>query len=102
MARRFLLRPWVRGLYELSASSYMTDVNVAKDQPVPFSHKHHVGELGLIAATATRRWRIRAFGGNAADANLHDMPFADLGERVQCLSRCARATGKINPFSGFE
>jgi hypothetical protein len=22
-------------------------VNVAKDQPVPFSHKHHVGELGL-------------------------------------------------------
>jgi hypothetical protein len=33
--------------YELSASPYVTDVNVAKDQPVPFSHKHHVGELGL-------------------------------------------------------
>jgi hypothetical protein len=34
-------------VYELSASPYVTDVNVAKDQPVPFSHKHHVGELGL-------------------------------------------------------
>jgi len=33
--------------YKLSASPYVTDVNVAKDQPVPFSHKHHVGELGL-------------------------------------------------------
>jgi hypothetical protein len=34
-------------VYELSASPYVTEVNVAKDQPVPFSHKHHVGELGL-------------------------------------------------------
>jgi len=28
-------------------SPYVTDVNVAQPQPVPFSHKHHVGELGL-------------------------------------------------------
>jgi hypothetical protein len=34
-------------LYEVSASPYLTDVNVARDQPVPFSHKHHVGELGV-------------------------------------------------------
>jgi hypothetical protein len=34
-------------VYELSASPYVTEVNVAKDQPIPFSHKHHVGELGL-------------------------------------------------------
>jgi len=28
-------------------SSYTTQVNVARTQPVPFSHKHHVGGLGL-------------------------------------------------------
>ena len=34
-------------IYEVSASPYLTEVNVARDQPVPFSHKHHVGELGV-------------------------------------------------------
>jgi Cytochrome c7 and related cytochrome c/Class III cytochrome C family len=34
-------------LYEIGMSAYYTDVNVAREQPVPFSHKHHVGELGL-------------------------------------------------------
>src|SRR4030088_610186 len=28
-------------------TSYVTEVNSARPQPVPFSHKHHVGELGL-------------------------------------------------------
>jgi hypothetical protein len=31
----------------LSTSSYVTGVGVAPDQPVPFSHKHHAGELGI-------------------------------------------------------
>ncbi len=43
----FLLAAMGYAVYELSASPYITDVNIAKDQPVPFSHKHHVGELGL-------------------------------------------------------
>jgi hypothetical protein len=43
----FLLAALGYAVYELSASPYITDVNIAKDQPVPFSHKHHVGELGL-------------------------------------------------------
>jgi len=34
-------------LYEIGMSSYYTNVNVAREQPVPFSHKHHVGELGI-------------------------------------------------------
>jgi hypothetical protein len=28
-------------------SSYVTNSKVAEAQPIPFSHKHHVGELGL-------------------------------------------------------
>jgi hypothetical protein len=43
----FLIAALGWAVYELSASPYVTDVAVAKDQPVPFSHKHHVGELGL-------------------------------------------------------
>ena len=31
----------------INRSSYFTEVNNARPQPVPFSHKHHVGELGL-------------------------------------------------------
>jgi hypothetical protein len=33
--------------YEVNKSPYLTEVNVIRDQPVPFSHKHHAGELGI-------------------------------------------------------
>jgi hypothetical protein len=36
---------WAFG--ELNRSSYNTQQNVAREQPVPFSHAHHVGGLGL-------------------------------------------------------
>jgi hypothetical protein len=38
------------GLYALAVlnrSPYVTLAGVARDQPVPFSHKHHAGELGI-------------------------------------------------------
>lgn len=34
-------------LLTLQRSDYMTQVNVAREQPVPFSHKHHVGDIGI-------------------------------------------------------
>jgi len=34
-------------LYGVSESPYYTEVNVAVNQPVPFSHRHHAGELGI-------------------------------------------------------
>jgi hypothetical protein len=34
-------------LYIFAGSPYVTEVNVAKVQPVPFSHRHHAGELGI-------------------------------------------------------
>ena len=40
----------VGGLYALAAfnrSDYMTQARVAREQPVPFSHRHHAGELGI-------------------------------------------------------
>jgi hypothetical protein len=32
---------------EIARSSYVTQVGVAREQPVPFSHKHHVAGLGI-------------------------------------------------------
>ncbi len=31
----------------VNRSGYVTQAGVAREQPVPFSHKHHVGELGI-------------------------------------------------------
>jgi hypothetical protein len=31
----------------LARSSYVTNLRIARDQPVPFSHQHHVGPLGI-------------------------------------------------------
>jgi Cytochrome c7 and related cytochrome c/Class III cytochrome C family len=33
--------------YEVNQSAYFTDINVARQQPVPFSHKHHVTDDGI-------------------------------------------------------
>src|SRR5579864_7210870 len=34
-------------IYSVNQSPYFTDVNVARQQPVPFSHKHHVTDDGI-------------------------------------------------------
>lgn len=36
---------WAVG--KMVRSTYITDVGVAVEQPVPFSHEHHVGRLGI-------------------------------------------------------
>jgi hypothetical protein len=33
--------------YGMDRGSYITDVGVVKEQPVPFSHKHHAGDDGI-------------------------------------------------------
>src|ERR1700680_3121389 len=33
--------------YAMDRGAYITDVNVVKSQPVPFSHKHHVTDDGI-------------------------------------------------------
>ena len=34
-------------IFAVNQSPYYTDVNVARQQPVPFSHKHHVTDDGI-------------------------------------------------------
>jgi len=43
----FLVAALLWGLATFNRSSYMTQQRVARAQPVQFSHKHHVGELGI-------------------------------------------------------
>jgi len=49
--------------YVLNKSSYFTDVNVARDQPVPFSHRHHVGELGIDCRYCHTSVEVSPFAG---------------------------------------
>jgi hypothetical protein len=43
----FILALLGYALYEIALSPWYTEQNVARQQPVPFSHKHHAGELGI-------------------------------------------------------
>jgi cytochrome c7-like protein/class III cytochrome C family protein len=43
----FILSAVSYAAYLIGKSSYFTEVNVAREQPVPFSHRHHAGELGI-------------------------------------------------------
>jgi len=51
------------GAYEVNQSPYFTEVNVALQQPVPFSHKHHVTELGIDCRYCHTTVETSAFAG---------------------------------------
>ena len=42
-----LLAALVAGLAAINESPYITEVGVARPQPIPFSHKHHVSDDGI-------------------------------------------------------
>lgn len=44
-------------------SSYVTEVNVVRDQPVPFSHDHHVSGLGIDCRYCHTTVETSAFAG---------------------------------------
>ena len=43
----FVVGGGLYGLAMINRSPYVTQAGVAREQPVPFSHKHHAGELGI-------------------------------------------------------
>jgi hypothetical protein len=43
----FAIAGGLYGLAVVNRSPYVTQAGVAREQPVPFSHKHHAGELGI-------------------------------------------------------
>ena len=65
----------------LARSSYVTNVGIARDQPIPFRHEHHVSGLGIDCRYCHTSVEQSALSGNAADEDLHELPSADLGRQ---------------------
>jgi ferredoxin len=59
----FLLAGLAWLLAAVQRSSYMTQVSVAREQPVPFSHEHHVRGLGLDCRNCHTSVEDSAFAG---------------------------------------
>ena len=73
-------------------SDYTTGAREVVEQPVPFSHKHHVGQLGIdcrYCHTVGRDVRLRR---HPADQDVHELPPADVGRGRPARARSARAT----------
>src|SRR5665213_4454955 len=67
--------------YRIDQGSFITDIAVAKDQPVPFSHKHHVTDDGIDCRYCHTPVESYPFAGRpACHRDLHDLPFADLDQ----------------------
>ena len=45
----------------LARSPYVTDVGIARPQPVQFSHKHHVSDLGIDCRYCHTSVEVSAF-----------------------------------------
>ena len=61
-------------------SSYGTGAGEVRVQPVPFSHQHHVGDLGIDCRYCQPRWSDLPMRG-CRRRNLHELPFADVGRQ---------------------
>src|ERR1700676_4831571 len=53
----------------VNKTSYVTEVNNARPQPVPFSHRHHAGELGLDCRYCHTSVEKSSFAGVPATQN---------------------------------
>jgi hypothetical protein len=50
-------------LYQFYRSDYVTGVGMPKDQPIPFSHKHHVSDVGIDCRYCHTSVETSAFAG---------------------------------------
>ena len=83
-------------LDQLQRSPWVTRQGQRPDQPVPFSHKHHVQGLGLQCQYCHVTVEKSSYAGIPADQDLHELPRADLDQCATCWSRCGNswATGQ--------
>jgi len=63
MAVLLMLSALVLVAYKINSGAFITDVGVARDQPVPFSHKHHVGDDGIDCRYCHTSVETSAFAG---------------------------------------
>jgi hypothetical protein len=68
------------GVALINRSSYVTWAGVAREQPVPFSHRHHAGELGIdcrYCHTTVERAAVAGVPPTATCMNCHVQIWAD-------------------------
>ena len=53
------------------------DVGYMPEQPIPFSHKLHAGELGVDCRYLPQHSREHATRSNSTDRNVHELPCAN-------------------------
>jgi hypothetical protein len=67
-------------VFTVVRSPYATEVGVVRQQPVPFSHKHHVGDVGLDCRYCHTSVEDSSFAGippTATCMNCHSQLFAE-------------------------
>ena len=62
----------------LARSPYVNMVGIPREQPVPFSHKHHINALGIDCRYCHTSVEEVAFAGIPASQDLHDLSLANL------------------------
>jgi Cytochrome c7 and related cytochrome c len=76
----FLVGLGLAGVLGLARSPYSTNQNVVREQPVQFSHKHHVGDDGLDCRYCHTSVETSSFAGippTKTCMNCHSVLFAD-------------------------
>jgi Zn ribbon nucleic-acid-binding protein len=66
-------------IFAIVRSPYVTEVGVVREQPVPFSHQHHVGDVGLDCRYCHTSVEDSAFAGippTATCMNCHSQLFS--------------------------
>ena len=69
-------------------------------QPVPFSHKHHVGQLGIDCRYCHTGVEKSAYAGHPADRNVHDLPQPALHRPGDARAGAPEPRGKQARSSG--
>ena len=67
---------WV--ILTLQRSDFVTAANTFREQPVQFSHQHHVGGIGIDCRYCHTSVESLAVGRHPADQDVHQLSLADL------------------------
>ncbi len=76
----FILAAFGKAIMTINRSPYVTQVNIAREQPVPFSHKHHVQGLGMDCRYCHTSVEQSSFAGippTKTCMNCHSVVWAD-------------------------
>ncbi len=78
----FLIAGVLWAALQMQRSPYFTYAGVARTQPVPFSHQHHVCRAWHRLPLLPYLGRGIRLCGNSADQDLHELPLADVDQRA--------------------